>query len=457
MRRWPSRWRRWRGLREPTAPHVAAAVTLGLLLGTVLAKDRLLELIPALHTVAWVSDRGDARTALASLLGLQITLVTIVLSVTTLTYQSVSSQYSPRLVGIFAATSALRTALVLFAFSGAFTVAGVHWLGTAHEGPAPRPVILGGVLQVGLSLLLVARELLRVFARIQVEELLRWVGAQAEAAAQRLAAPTAGAAPEEPGAPATRGAVPLRARAMGYVVAVDLERLQRLSRRWDLRVCIDRPIGAFVTAGEPLGWWSAGPKGGPPSVADALARTVRVGHRRHPDFDVGLGLAVLTDIAVRALSPAVNDPTTARQCLHVMRGVLQVLAAMPLGTITLADEDGTTRVAVAAPDFADYLHAAVDGVSRCGASDPEVIAELLHLAAQLGPIAAEPERRAALEELVTRALEDAAQLGHLDEARLAPLREEAEAVRHRLRSPNPPPLSGSPARPPRAAPSPGPG
>jgi uncharacterized membrane protein len=83
--------------------------------------------------------------------------------------------------------------------------------------------------------------------------------------------------------------------------------------------------------------------------------------------DVLFGLRRLVDIANRALSPAVNDPYTAIQAVHHLSVLLCVLARRRLGDWLSRDRQGTLRVAVPVPDFAEYLRRST---ARSGGSGP---------------------------------------------------------------------------------------
>jgi uncharacterized membrane protein len=434
-RRGSRRWRppaRRRGLQQ-TILEITVAFVLGAALGTLLATGSVVEAVPGLRTAAWVSDPGAARTALGTLMGIQVTLVTIVLSITTLTYQSVASQYSPRLVALLASSEPLYRAIALFALSGAYTVAGVRQLGlTEVDLAAPRPVVVGGILLLVLAIGVVIADLIRVFQRIQVEEMLRAVAAHSLGAARRLTTARSALAPPAPPPQRPAGAIPIPAPHTGYLITFDLDLLDELARRAGARVRIDRRIGEYVVAGEPLGWLHAPGVAATAAAASAFGQVAHVSWRRRSLFDVGLGLRVLADIANRALSPAVNDPTTACQALHQMRVVLHEVAVMPLGDITIPGDDGAPRVSLSSPDLADYLAAGVDGPSRYGAADPDVIADILTLALEVGRAAPTPDRRAAARSLAARAVADAAELGHMDASRLAVLRAREAAVAHAL-------------------------
>jgi uncharacterized membrane protein len=82
------------------------------------------------------------------------------------------------------------------------------------------------------------------------------------------------------------------------------------------------------------------------AVQEALGRSVRLGFERSPARDVAYSLRKVVDIAVRALSPGINDPTTAVHALSHASALLGDLLSRPLGPACRADEDGVVRLVV---------------------------------------------------------------------------------------------------------------
>lgn len=141
-------------------------------------------------------------------------------------------------------------------------------------------------------------------------------------------------------------------------------------------------------AGTPLGLaWpaSAGSFG-----ADAVVRlrgrvadAIETGFERTEDRDVAFGLRQLGDVACKALSPGINDPTTAIHALGHMSALLCQLAGRDLGPVLLRDEQGSVRVVLARPDLADLLEVTLTQPRRYGAADPMVLGRLLTLLREL--------------------------------------------------------------------------
>jgi uncharacterized membrane protein len=121
-----------------------------------------------------------------------------------------------------------------------------------------------------------------------------------------------------------------------------------------------------------------------------------VGDERTFEQDPALALRLLADIALRALSPAVNDPTTAVQALDRIESLLRVLATRDLSMENVADSSGTIRVKLVLPTWDQYLAVALDEIIALPGLLPSVSHRLTQLLDDLAAIAP-PSRRPELE------------------------------------------------------------
>jgi uncharacterized membrane protein len=121
-----------------------------------------------------------------------------------------------------------------------------------------------------------------------------------------------------------------------------------------------------------------------------------VGDERTFEQDPALALRLLADIALRALSPAVNDPTTAVQALDRIESLLRVLATRDLSMENVADSSGTIRVKLVLPTWDQYLAVALDEIIALPGLLPSVSHRLTRLLDDLAAIAP-PSRRPELE------------------------------------------------------------
>ncbi|QEN14325.1 DUF2254 family protein [Mycolicibacterium sp. ELW1] len=111
----------------------------------------------------------------------------------------------------------------------------------------------------------------------------------------------------------------------------------------------------------------------------AVNHAIRIGYERTAAQDVGYGLRQLTDVANKALSPGINDPTTAIHALGHISALLCQLASRELGPVLLRDDDDRVRVVLHRPNLGDLLDLSITQPRRYGSSDPQVMMRLFRL------------------------------------------------------------------------------
>jgi uncharacterized membrane protein len=180
----------------------------------------------------------------------------------------------------------------------------------------------------------------------------------------------------------------------GYVQAIALDGLVETAAEHDLVVALEHGVGAFVLPGERIArLW---PRDRTTAELEAAVRGALVlGHERTPEADVEFGFVGIADIAMRALSPGIHDPTTAMLCVDRLAELLVLLARRARPAHALRDDAGTRRVVVPHPSFEVAVAAALDGPARAGAGELPFVVHLLATLARVGALVP-PARRAPL-------------------------------------------------------------
>lgn len=133
-------------------------------------------------------------------------------------------------------------------------------------------------------------------------------------------------------------------------------------------------------------------------IHNDVENALQIGHERTPQRDVGFGLRQLVDIAAKALSPAVNDPTTAVHAVGHLGSLLCVLSGRHIEPLVRTDDAGAVRLAIPGFDFEDYLELACGQIRRYGAGEPAATRALLWMLREVALCAASrsapPRRRA---------------------------------------------------------------
>jgi len=355
-------------------------------------------------------EEGTAQATLAAIAGGMITLTGFVPTAVTLIVQTIQGQ-SPRLLQVLDRTD--RTPLLFGTFMATFTFA-LLVLGQVRGNAVPDVSVTISVLLVLVSACLFLRLLVTFRTALTTGGLVRTVGGELRKQIDILyQAEYVPSAPYGEGGDAAAAAGPRWQLAHqgqpGVFQALDERSAVRLAAAGGAEIRYIPAIGDFIVTGAPLATGS-----GPPPAAAALARTVRVGPYRTLEQDPAYGVRVLVDIAIRALSPAINDPTSAVQALDQIDDVLHRLAHRALGDGLLADEAGTVRVRFPAPRWDMFVALAFDEIIMYGAGSLQVARRLHALLTDL--LATAPpgrrevvaDRLATLRRLVHRAQSDPA-------------------------------------------------
>jgi len=333
-----------------------------------------------------------ARAVLQAIAGSLITVTSLTFSLTVVTLQLASSQFSPRLLRTFTSDRFVHVTLALFlaAFSFALTVLrSVREEGNGNEAFVPEiSVTIAFVLAIAsvIGLVLFLAHLTR---EIRVETMMRRVNIETQDTMDRVFPqdrPSQGAEPE-PGPAQT--AIRIESAHSGFLTSVDKASLVEAAADAGGIIRLDRDPGSSLVEGVPFAtaWPVTAGATFPPATREELRASVNAavatGFERTNVQDVGFGFRQLVDVAARALSPGINDPTTAVHIIGHLSALLCRLVARNPGPEHLTDDDGRVRVVLALPTFKDFLDMAMNQPRLYGAADPDVAARLLELLQEL--------------------------------------------------------------------------
>jgi uncharacterized membrane protein len=190
----------------------------------------------------------------------------------------------------------------------------------------------------------------------------------------------------------------------GIVLAVDIPTLVALARRYDGMIEFLPQVGDFVAAEEPL----LVLQGGAMAINDRVVQsTVAFGPERTLEQDPMFAFRIIVDIALKALSPAINDPTTAVLALDQVHRLLRTVGRRKLRGEVILDDRGQPRVVFRTPNWEDYVHVACTEIRACGAGNVQVARRMRAMLENLRRTLPE-HRRTALEQelrLLDRAIE----------------------------------------------------
>jgi uncharacterized membrane protein len=368
-------------------PSACVLASIGLGIG-LLAVDHA---IGAAHAVfLFPGPPSGARTFLSAIVQAMITFTGLVFSITILVLQLTSGQFSPRVLRTFLRDRTVQLSLGIFLATFVYAMVVLRGVrGTAtHDAFVPRVAVTVCFLLVILSVGIFIRYVAHIANMIRVASIIDSIGEESRAClARRLAAGERVQQPDARGLRPAAGVV--RAPQAGVVTAIDVAALVDLARAADCQLVMVPCIGDFVAAGVVL----FDVHGSAGIDERSTVRHVALRTERTLEQDLAFGFRELVDIAQRALSPAVNDPTTAVQAIDVMHDLLRRLATEHLRPGCHADADGVLRVAVPELSFAGYLGLAVGQVWHYATDSVQVPQRLMLMLADLQAVAL-PEHQA---------------------------------------------------------------
>jgi uncharacterized membrane protein len=346
----------------------------------------------------WIFGISDVRgvispsasvTLLAAIGGSMVTFMGFVFSVILLMLQYGSSEYSPRAASYFMRTRTTQRVLAVFLATILFSFLSILEVGSqGREDFAPVGSVVMAVMLLLLSLLSFLALLNVVGRRIRVDAVLADIGRRArENLAARFAhaeAPHSTTLERIPAAVKEAELVRFSGRP-GQVVAVHSRRLTRIARRSRSRIILMIRTGDAVSEGSHLALIS----GGKPVTSRQLSRCLLVEDERSLRLDPLYALRILSDISLRALSPGINDPTTAVRSLDEVEGVLRAAAPLTLGPVEITA--GAGSLVLRSPTWTDIVDLALLEVVSEGVGQPQVTRRLTALLNDL--LADLPENR----------------------------------------------------------------
>lgn len=371
----------------------ACGVIAGLVLHEWVAEaDELI--VASMAKVPVLFSTSSATQLLAAIGGGMITFTGFVFSFVVLLLQFGSSQYSPRTVSYFLRARSTQVILGCFLATISFTFMALLDVGSLGRADfAPGLTVAVAVLLLFTCLGAFIALLHSVGSRVRVDAVLTAMGRRSRRQlVRRLALPRGAQLIEGESAVAESAGVVVRATVAGQTVAIDERRLVRTAKRHRLQLRLLVQIGDAITVGSAL-IRVVSPTGQITKAAGRmLASAVVVDRERSLHHDPFYSLRLLVDIGIRALSPGINDPTTAVRALDEIEGVLRVAADQPLGSrrITVTAATVVTRT----PDWAAVVNLGLLEIMLSGSGQPQVtrrlVALLDALLADLPPAQADP-------------------------------------------------------------------
>jgi uncharacterized membrane protein len=349
------------------------------------------------------SDPQVAQVILGGIAASIMTVVSIVFAILLMTLTLASMQFSPRIIVSFSRDRVTQWTLGVFLGTFCYCMAALPAARSFPRPFAPVATVSGAMLLaltcVGWLLFFIhhisqAISVSNIVDRIAeeteaiIDELMPWLHRPNDRKHEEPLRPN----PSE---------VPVFSEASGYIRFIDTQRLVACAKEYHVTIRVLRRVGHFVPAGIPLTMVSKGNRLRPEGIAELLA-AFDLGPTRTLQQDVEFGVLQIVDVALKAISPAVNDPTTAINCIDQLSRILIRFASREPPDELLYDPPGVVRASIGWIHFERLLDAAFEQIRMYSKTDVAVSLRLLRALTDIAASTSDLEYRRILVEFGMR-------------------------------------------------------
>lgn len=327
------------------------------------------------HNWLPASTPGAAESLSATIAAGMLTFTGVVFSTTLVAIQLAGGQYSPRVVRVFVRSTLTHVTLGIFLATFVFALNTLVETRDGSGARVPTFTILALYVMVVATLAAFITFCHGIVRLLQVQYLLRTVALHAQDAVERFVPPAEAYSPAPAPRPAPAPALVRNGRRTGVLMSIDMRGLTEVGASIDGWIELLVQPGEYLGLGTPVARVHA--PGGAPQDDPGVIACFLLGGERTLIQDPGFGLRQLVDIASRALSPAINDPTTAVQALDRITSLMATIAERPDPSGFHLGEDGVVRMQGPEPGFERLATLAYTEIALYGAGSPQISRRLL--------------------------------------------------------------------------------
>ena len=366
-------------------------------------------------SLGWTFERGPegSRAVLSTVAGSMITIASVCFPITVVALQQASSQFGPRLLHNFMRDRGNQVTLGTFIAGFTYCLLILRTVnGTDSNEFVPHLSVTIGILFAIAGVVVLIYFIHHAATIMQAENVINNVGTELREAIDRLYPASVGREPQLPGqlpVAFDSEAVPVFSEESNYLEAVDGDALMEVATKRDLVLKLDHRPGEFVIEGNPLAHaWPA--HRATDEVRDELRESFYLAQRRTLVQDVEFAVDQLVEVAVRALSPGINDPFTAMTCVDRLGAAICQFAEKDIPAPYRHDDQGKLRLVTRAVTDHDFTDTALRQIRQAARANTAVTCRLLETICAVAPrVKGESMRAALLEqaELIHKASRDA--------------------------------------------------
>jgi uncharacterized membrane protein len=318
-------------------------------------------------------DPSSATSALAALGSGMLAFTGFVTAVVMMIVQFGTSEFSPRYLSWFRRDWTLKLALGAFTATFVFALVATAQVARGNENFVPARTLLAALLLMILSIAMFLALIDHSSNGLRVASVVQMVDIEARRIFDAVyPAATADVEATDQAVRALHGQRPVQVVSQGrvgaVVVALDRNRFAREADRYGVVLVLIPAVGDHVAANGAL----LEVYGAQPVPERRLRKAILLGDERTLDDDPGFTIRLLVDTAIKALSPAVNDPTTAVQAMDRIEDLLRYAASKHLSNGVVTGRSGSVRLIYRTPQWDDLVELALDEIRAFGAGQYQV-------------------------------------------------------------------------------------
>jgi uncharacterized membrane protein len=364
-------------------------------------------------------DPGVAQIILSSIATSIMTVVSIVFAILLMTLTLASTQFSPRILVSFVRDRATQRTLGVFLGTFSYCMAALPAARTLPHPFVPAATVSGAMLLALGCVAWLIYFIHHISQSISVNHIVDRIARETELVIDEFMPYARSPFPLDAleDVSCEKGGVVL-SRQSGYIRYVDIDRLIGLAREYGIRVRLERRVGHFVPAGVPIIWVSK-PERVSPQRELHLLGALDMGPTRTMQQDIEFG--VIQIVALRAMSPAVNDPSTAISCVdQLSRVVIFWLGRQPPKSSYYAPPH-VLRLVVPWITFQGLIDMAFDQIRHYAIADLAVSLRLIRAFGDIASTTKRADEKSALVELARRVMAGSSK--NLSESEVARLKQ----------------------------------
>lgn len=372
------------------------------------------------------ADPQVAQVILAGIAGSIMTVVSIVFAIVLMTLTLASMQFSPRIIVSFSRDRVTQWTLGIFLGTFSYCMAALPAARSQPKPFAPVATVMGAMLLaiacVGWLLFFIHH----ITRAISVSNIVDRIATETEAMIDTLmpegrTVRLNHSRSEPPGVDET----PILAEVSGYIRFVDIPNLVNAAKNCHVTLRVVRRVGQFVPAGTPLLMTTKAGRIEPEKLIE-IREAFDLGASRTLEQDVEFGILQIVDIALKAISPAVNDPTTAISSIdQLSRILIRFVSREPLSQLYF-DPPGILRLSLPWIDFDHLVTSAFEQIRMYSKGDVAVSLRMLRALGDIAGAAIDAAEKERLREQARRTVAGCAE--RLSEEEMQPLRMRLQSI-----------------------------